>query len=147
MATTSSGVALGPILDATGLPTPDRNSRWAPSSWRVRSPTQSMWAEQSYQLAGQGVPAGQRLLVAEDQRLVAGAEVDLVQPGLGLEVDAAGPHEAQGPVDLVGDGLVALALAAELATNCWFQVCTWLRSAKPPLVKARSRFRVDADWW
>ena len=63
-------------------------------------------------VAGEGVLAGERLLVAEDQRLVAGEEVDLVQVRLGLGVDAAGPHEAQGPVDLVGQPLVALALAA-----------------------------------
>ena len=30
-------------------------------------------------VAGERVPAGERLLVAEDQRLVAGVEVDLVQ--------------------------------------------------------------------
>ena len=47
--TTSSGVAAGPSLAATGLAMPRRNSRWAPSSWRVRSPTHSRWAEQSYQ--------------------------------------------------------------------------------------------------
>src|SRR5215207_6075909 len=48
-ATTSAGVADGPSLAPTGLPIPRRNSRWAPSSWRVRSPTHSRWAEQSYQ--------------------------------------------------------------------------------------------------
>src|SRR5215211_6280752 len=48
-ATVSSGVAVGPSLAATGLPMPRRNSRWAPSSWRVRSPNHSRWAEQSYQ--------------------------------------------------------------------------------------------------
>ena len=47
--TTSSGVTLGPTLQPTGLPTPERKCTWAPSSWRVRSPIQSMWAEQSYQ--------------------------------------------------------------------------------------------------
>ncbi len=35
----------------------------------------------------------------------------------------------------------------EDATNCWFQAWTWLRSAKPPLVKARSRLRVETDCW
>ena len=66
----------------------------------------------SYQVAGQRVLAGQGFLVAEDQSLVAGVEVDLVQAHLGPQVDAAGRHEAQGPVDLAGDGLVALALPA-----------------------------------
>ena len=49
IATTSSGVQPAPTLAPTGLLMPERNSRWAPSSWRVRSPTQTMWAEQSYQ--------------------------------------------------------------------------------------------------
>ena len=39
-------------------------------------------------------------------------ELDLVEGGLGLEIDAARPHEPQGPVDLAGDGLVAAALGA-----------------------------------
>ena len=34
-----------------------------------------------------------------------------------------------------------------LATSSCVHACTRDRSAKPPLVKARSRFRVDADWW
>ena len=47
--TTSSGPASGPTFEPTGLWMPERNSQWAPSSWRVRSPTHSMAAEQSYQ--------------------------------------------------------------------------------------------------
>ena len=46
---TSSGVAVGPTLTPSGLWTPEKNSTCAPSGWRVRSPIQSMWAEQSYQ--------------------------------------------------------------------------------------------------
>ena len=46
---TSSGLAVGPILRPSGLCTPEKNSTCAPSGWRVRSPIQSMWAEQSYQ--------------------------------------------------------------------------------------------------
>ena len=37
--------------------------------------------------------------------------------------------------------------SGELATNSCVQTCTWPRSAKPPLVKARNRFSVDAAWW
>ena len=44
----SSGVAVGPSLAPMGLLTPEKNSTWAPSIWRVRSPIQIMWAEQSY---------------------------------------------------------------------------------------------------
>ena len=47
--TTSSGVAVGPSLTPIGLCTPEKNSTCAPSSSRVRSPIQSMCAEQSYQ--------------------------------------------------------------------------------------------------
>ena len=35
--------------------------------------------------------------------------------------------------------------SVELATNSWFQAWIWLRSANPPLVKARSRLRVATD--
>ncbi len=63
-------------------------------------------------VAGEAVPAGQRLLVAQEQGLVARVEVDLVQLVLGGQVDPAGGHEAQGPLDAVGDDLVALALPA-----------------------------------
>ena len=45
----SSAVAVGPTFTPSGLFTPEKNSTWAPSSFRVRSPIQSMWAEQSYQ--------------------------------------------------------------------------------------------------
>ena len=61
---------------------------------------------------GQGVLAGERLLVAEDERLVAGVEVDLVQARLAGRVDAARGHEPQRPVDVVGHPVVAPALGA-----------------------------------
>ena len=59
---------------------------------------------------GEAVPTGQRLLVAEEQRLVRGVEVDLVQLQLGVEVDAARGHEAQRALDLAGDGVVSASL-------------------------------------
>jgi hypothetical protein len=43
---------------------------------------------------------------------VAGVEVDLVELVLALQVDAARLHEAEGALDLDGDGLVAPALPA-----------------------------------
>ena len=43
---------------------------------------------------------------------MAGVQVDLVDGRLGPHVDAAGGHETHGPVDLVGQPVVALALAA-----------------------------------
>ena len=63
-------------------------------------------------VAGEAVLAGERFLVAEDQRLVAGVDVDLAQVGVALGVDAGGAHEPQRPVDLAGDAVVALALRA-----------------------------------
>ncbi len=63
-------------------------------------------------VAGEGVPAGEGLLVSENQRLVAGPELDLMQGGLAAEVDAARVHEPHGPVDLAGDGFVAPARVA-----------------------------------
>ena len=63
-------------------------------------------------VVGEAVAPGERLLVAEDQRLVRRVEVDLVELVLGVEVDAAGGHEAQRAVDLAGERLVAAALGA-----------------------------------
>ena len=59
-------------------------------------------------LAGEGVLAGQGLLVVEHQRLVAGEQLHLLDLGRHRAGDAAGGHEPQGPVDLVGHGPVAL---------------------------------------
>ena len=91
-------------------------------------------------VAGEAVAPREALLVRQDQALVAGPEIDLVQLMLALQVDAAGRHEAQGVVDAARDPLVA-APSGERATNSWFQRWTCVRSAKPPLVKARSRLR------
>ena len=106
-ATTSSAEAPGPTLDPTGLWMPERNSQWAPSSWRVRSPHPEHVGRAVVPVAGQRVAPGERLLVVEDQRLVAGPEVDLVEGVLAGEVDAAGVHEPQGAVDPLGDVLEA----------------------------------------
>ncbi len=42
-----SGVVVGPILTPIGLASLETNSMWAPSSCRVRSPTQTKCAERS----------------------------------------------------------------------------------------------------
>ena len=63
-------------------------------------------------VAGGGIDAGQRLLVAEQQRLVAGVEVGLAQRVVGLRRDADRAHEVHGLGDAVGQRLVALALRA-----------------------------------
>ena len=61
---------------------------------------------------GERVLAGERLLVTEDERLVAGVDVDLAQVRVGLGVDVAGAHEPHRPVDLAGEALVPATLGA-----------------------------------
>ena len=62
--------------------------------------------------AGQRVLPGERLLVAEDQRLVGRVDVDFGQVGVRLDLDAAGPHEPERTVDLAGELFVPLAFRA-----------------------------------
>ena len=59
---------------------------------------------------GERVAPRQRLLVVEQEALVARPHVHLVQPPLALEVDAAGRHERERALDLGGDALVPAAL-------------------------------------
>ena len=92
-------------------------------------------------VVGEAVAAGERLLVAEQQRLVRRVEVDLVELELGVEVDAARGHEAQRAVDLGGERVVALRPSGLASTYSRFHACTRDRSAKPPLANARSRFK------
>lgn len=46
----SSTVVVGPSLMPSGLAICEQNSMCAWSSWRVRSPIQTMWPEVSYSL-------------------------------------------------------------------------------------------------
>ena len=66
------GVKVGPHLSPIVLAMPRAYSTWAPSSCRVRSPIQIIWRRGRPPAFGQLVPAGQRLLVIEQQRLMAG---------------------------------------------------------------------------
>ena len=54
-------------------------------------------------LVGEAVAPGERLLVAEQQRLVRRVEVDLVELVLCVQVDAARGHEPERAVDLSGE--------------------------------------------
>ncbi len=56
------------------------------------------------------VLARHRLLVAEQQRLVAGVEIRALELGMALEVEAAGLHEAERLGDAVGELLVVVRL-------------------------------------
>src|SRR5439155_15162412 len=58
-------------------------------------------------IAGEAVAPRKRFLVAEQQRVVRGEEVDLVELRLRLEVDAARRHEAERPVNLLRELVVA----------------------------------------
>ena len=58
-----------------------------------------------------GIDAGHRLLVAEQQRLVAGVEIGRAHLGMRLGIDADGAHE----VERLGDALGELAGSATTA--------------------------------
>ena len=62
--------------------------------------------------ATERVLAGERLFVAEQQRLVTRVEVDLAEGLVALGVDAAGPHEPQRTVDLGSELVVGATLGA-----------------------------------
>ena len=69
-----------------------------------------MCAEQSYQSPVSESRRVKPFLVVEHESLVARPDIDLVQLRRVREIDAAGPHEADRPLDLGGDDLVALSL-------------------------------------
>ena len=60
-------------------------------------------------VAGGGIDPGQGLLIAKQQRLVAGEEIGRAQVGIGVGIDAAGAHEVERLGDPVGQFLIALA--------------------------------------
>ncbi len=61
---------------------------------------------------GEGIAAREGLFVGEDQGLMGGVEVDLGHAGIVGRANAAGFHEPQGTIDLVGDRLIAPSLGA-----------------------------------
>ena len=61
-------------------------------------------------VAGRGIDARHCLLVAEQQRFVAGVEIGRAQLGMALEVEAAGAHEIERLGNAVGELLVAAGL-------------------------------------
>ncbi len=72
-------------------------------------------------LTGEGVLASQCLFVAENQRLVRGVHVNLVERTVAFGVDAACPHECECPLDFCRHLFVALTLGArsnELLVPC-----------------------------
>ena len=124
----SSGSMVGPHFTPIGFFTPRRNSTWAWSGWRVRSPIHSMWPEVAYQSPEVESTAGQRLLVAQQQRLVAGIEARGAQLRRVFRRDPNGPHEAQRLGDVIGQFLVAVSRGLS-ATKPRFHWCTCSRLA------------------
>ena len=61
-------------------------------------------------VAGRGIDPGHGLLVAEQQRLVAGVEIGRAHLGMRLWIDADGPHEVQALGDPLGELGVARGL-------------------------------------
>ena len=61
-------------------------------------------------VAGGGIDPGEGLLVAEQQRLVAGVEIGGAQFGMAFEIEPAGAHEVQRVRDAIGQFLVAARL-------------------------------------
>ena len=88
---TSSGVAVGPSLQPIGLLTPaqELDVGTVELAGALADPQHVRGAV--VPVAGERVDAGQRLLVAEQERLVAGVEVDLVELGHRRRVDARRP--------------------------------------------------------
>ena len=93
----------GPHFRPTGFLMPRKYSIWAWSGWRVRSPIQIRWPEVAYQSPEVEFDAGHRLLVAEQQRLVAGVEIGDAHLRMGLRVDADRAHEVERLGDAVGE--------------------------------------------
>ena len=58
------------------------------------------------------IDAGHRLLVAEQQRLVAGVEIGRAQLGMAFRIEPAGAHEVERLGDAVGELLVVVRTAA-----------------------------------
>ena len=108
----SAPVADGPSLQARGLPTPRRNSTWAPSRAAGALADPEEVGRAVVPVVGEAVLAGEGFLPPEDEGLVAGVHVDLVELRGAVEVDAAGLHEGQRPLDLRRHLLVALPLGA-----------------------------------
>ncbi len=104
----SSAPRLGPIFAPTGFLMPRRYSIWAWSSWRVRSPTHRKCPEVAYQSPEVEIDAGEGLLVAEQQRLVAGVEARGAKLRRVVGIQPAGAHEAQSLGDMLGQLLVAV---------------------------------------
>ena len=145
MASTSSAVVVGPSLQPTGFWMPRTELHVGAVELPVRSPIQTMCGGVE-PVTGEGVAAGQRLLVAEDERFVAGEEVDLVQARHGTVSTPQAFMNHQGTVDLVGHVLVASTFGA-LHHEALRPRVDLGQIAKPPLVRERSRFSVAADWW
>ena len=94
--------------------------------------------------AGGRVDPRQRLFVFQQQRLVAGVEIDLGQRVRRVRVDPGRVHEVQRVADAVRHVAVLLGLRPARRSRA-IQAWTRCMSAKPPVENARSRFSDAAD--
>ena len=106
IAAASSGVVVGPSLTPIGLPIDADHREVRAVELPGPLPHPHHVGGRVVVEAGGVLGAGERPLVLEQQRLVAGVELDHVAGG--PEVDPDGPHERQRPLDVPGDQLVPL---------------------------------------
>ena len=108
----SSGFCDGPVLSPSGFLTPRQNSMcaWSGCAGTIADPQHV--ARGAVPVAGRRIDAGERLLVAEQQRLVAGEEIGRAHLGMDFGIDAAGAHEIERLGQMRGEFLVTFRLRA-----------------------------------
>ena len=104
------GRRVGPTFTPTGFSTPGEELDVRPVGLPRPLPDPEEVRRARVPVAGRRVAAHERLLVVEQERLVARPHVDLVDRALVAEVDPDRLHEPQRAADLVRDHLVAPAL-------------------------------------
>ena len=106
----SSGSSEGPHFRPIGFFTPRQYSTWALSALARAVADPDHMAGGRIIIAGGRIDPRQRLLVAEQQRLVRGVEIGLAQFRMRFGIEADGAHEGERFGDPVGEFLVALDL-------------------------------------
>ena len=141
----SSAFNVGPHLIPIGFSIPLQNSTCPPSSCLVLSPIQTKWAEVSWYSP---VVESTLVIACSKGSNKASCEVQkftVFNLLLKSELIPQASINAKASAILSSKSLNFLA-AGVFLINPKFQVCTFLRSAKPPWEKALIRLSVDADW-
>mmetsp|Transcript_8772 Transcript_8772/g.18202 ORF Transcript_8772/g.18202 Transcript_8772/m.18202 type:complete len:251 (-) Transcript_8772:671-1423(-) len=145
MVSNSSGVHLSEILTPRGLLTPRQNSKWAPSSCRVRSPTQSMCAEQSYQRPVVESMRVKACSYGKSKHSCAVKKSVFVKEGEPVSTPMAFMKRRDSSTFVAK--VRYLLPSSVCSTKSRFQACSLEISAYPPVEKARRILRVWALWW